>query len=187
MTGISPELLQACQKDDRRAHNELYRTLFGLLMSICVRYASDRDEAQSLLNQGFLKIVLNLEKYSPTAPFEAWARRVMVNTIIDQHRRQKRHRETTVNHDFSESTSAFGHPTTTNGVEVSFSAEMLEAMLRRLPSVQAQVFNLFVVDGYPHKDIAEMLGFSEGTSKWYLSQARHKLQTMLLKTNALIP
>ena len=86
---IDTTLLQACRKNDRKAQSQLYKSCFGLLMSVCIRYKNDEAEARAVLNQGFLKILTNLDKYDSKIPFEAWIRRIMINTIIDEFRKIK--------------------------------------------------------------------------------------------------
>lgn len=166
-----------CKKNDRKAHNELYKLCFGYLMAICMRYCSNRSDAEALLNQGFLKIITGLESYRPEVPFQSWIGRVMVNTIIDDYRRDKRRRQHSSETDIE--SLAKHYEIDTNDAEQTFNAEELEAMVMKLPETSRKVFNLYAIDGYSHKEIAEMLGMSNGTSKWHVSFARKTLQTML--------
>ena len=173
-----PELLARCRKNDRKAHNELYRHCFGYLMAICLRYCNQREDAEGMLNQGFLKIVSNLDKYNPEIPFGSWIGRVMVNTIIDEFRRDKKRREHMSGTDIDEIR------TTAGGIDFNEAAEQLEAeelrsMIQRLPNMSRKVFNLYAIEGYSHKEIGEMLNISDGTSKWHVSFARKSLQEMI--------
>jgi RNA polymerase sigma factor (sigma-70 family) len=178
---ITAEQLQLLKNGDRKAQYLLYKQCFPLLMSVCVRYKKDQQEAVAALNVGFLKILTNLDKYSIDMPFEAWIRRIMINTVIDEFRREKKFRELTV---FSE-TIEREYPQEsfdTNDAEKRFNCEQLEALMRRLPPVTQQVFNLFALDGFSHKEIGEMLEMSDGTSKWHVSLARKQLQSWLKTT-----
>jgi RNA polymerase sigma-70 factor (ECF subfamily) len=84
---IQPQLIALCIKRDRRAEYELYKQVYSYLMSICMRYAKDRDMASENLNNGYLKILKNLTSYKPEVPFKAWIRRIMINTLIDEYRK----------------------------------------------------------------------------------------------------
>lgn len=175
---IKPELLAKCRKNDRKAHNELYRLCFGFLMSICLRYASNREDAESFLNQSFLKIIYNLDKYKEEIPFGSWVNRITVNTIIDEFRKDKKRREAMTNVNFQEVRSS-SHPIDFNEASQEFDAEELLTMIQELPNMSRKVFNLYAIDGYSHKEIGHMLGISDGTSKWHVSFARKSLQNMI--------
>ncbi len=175
---IKPELLAKCRKNDRKSHNELYRHCFGFMMGICLRYASNREDAESFLNQAFLKIISNLDKYKEEIPFGSWVNRITINTIIDEFRKDKNRRETMTNVDFQEFRSS-SHPADFNAASEELDAEELRTMIQQLPNMSRKVFNLYAIEGYSHKEIGEMLGISDGTSKWHLSSARKSLQDMI--------
>lgn len=175
---IDPHLLQAAHRGDRKAQYALFRACYPVLMAVCVRYRRDGQEAVSALNNGFLKIVQNLDRYSPEAPFEAWIRRIMINTMIDMFRRDKKWRDAVVYVDEIAPGGVLDH-TTWNDAEHQLNAQYLESLLRRLPPVTQQVFNLFALDGFSHREISEMLDMSEGTSKWHVSFARKQLQSWI--------
>src|SRR5688572_22086460 len=106
---IQPQLIASCIRHERKAEYELYRLSYSYLMSICMRYARDRDRAAEMLNMGYMKILTNLHTYRPEVPFKAWIRRIMVNTLIDEYRKLKREKEKVTyveeyydNSDFSE-------------------------------------------------------------------------------------
>jgi len=177
---IDPELLKLSAGGDRKAQQTLYKKSYGLLMSVCSRYANDRDEAMGLLNQGFLKILMHADKRKENVPVEAWMRRVMINTIIDAYRVQKNYKANTQLVDYSDQASVQVHDTGAQSeISGKLDAEALYAMLTRLPEMTGKVFNLFAIDGYSHKEIADMLRISEGTSKWHVNNARTLLKNML--------
>lgn len=134
-----------------------------------------------MVNEGFLKIVNNLPGYSADTPFEAWIRRIMINTLIDDFRKNRKVYELIENQDFTDHTNHEGL-VDFNTADLQFDADQLEAMVRSLPPMSQKVFNLFAIDGYGHLEIGELLGISEGTSKWHLSFARQRLRELLAQT-----
>lgn len=175
---VDPQLLQAAHEGDRKAQYALYRVCFPVLMAVCTRYRRDEQDAVSALNSGFLKIVQNLHRYRrDEVPFEAWIRRIMINTAIDEFRREKQWRELTVFTDAVE--REYDEIIDWNEAEQRLNVQHLESLLRRLPPVTQQVFNLFALDGFSHREISDMLGMSEGTSKWHVNHARQKLQSWI--------
>ncbi|MBT8219338.1 MAG: RNA polymerase sigma factor [Bacteroidia bacterium] len=169
--------MSACIQGDRRAQNELYKLCYGPLMSVCTRYKSDRDEAAAALNVGFLKILQNLNRYNKKAPFIAWIKRIMINTMIDDYRKGKK--EKLVDHrDFSEPQYDV-EGIDFNQADLQFDADQILELIEELPTMTKRVFNLYAIDGYSHKEISKMLDMSDGTSKWHLSNARKKLKAKL--------
>jgi RNA polymerase sigma factor (sigma-70 family) len=178
---LDPQLLQAAHKGDRKAQYALYRVCFPVLMAVCVRYRRDEQDAVAALNMGFLKIINNLDRYRrDEVPFEAWIRRIMINTAIDEFRREKKWRELTVFSDDLERAHP-EEPIEWGEAEKRIDAQHIEALMRRLPPMTQQVFNLFALDGFSHKEISTMLGMSEGTSKWHVNAARQKLQLWIVE------
>jgi len=170
---IQPSLIALCIKQDRKAEFELYKLTYSYLMSICMRYSKDKDTASESLNMGFLKILKNLTSYKSSIPFKSWIRRVMVNTLIDEYRKNKREKEKIMyvneyydSPDFSEVNEALSR----------LNYQQLLSQINLLPEATKKVFNLFAIDGYSHKEISEMLMISEGTSKWHVNAARQKLK-----------
>lgn len=170
---IEPAIIKLCVNRDRKGEYELYKQVYSYLMSICVRYSKDKDSASEMLNVAYLKILNNIQNYKPEISFKAWIRRITVNTLIDEYRKNKRQRENVTyveeyydNTDYSEVNEALS----------KISCEQIHKLIAQLPNATKEVFNLYVIDGYNHREIAELLGISEGTSKWHLSEARQKLK-----------
>ncbi len=165
---VTEPLIDRCIRQEAKAQYELYRALYPMMMSICSRYERDRQEAASTMNQGFLKILQHIGRRPLNVPFEPWARRVVINTVIDQFRRNKERKameklsDTMEDHDDNE----------VNSYLQDMEAEAFANLLQKLPPVSRNVFNLFAIDGYAHAEIAELLGISEGTSKWHVNHAR---------------
>ncbi|MCB0651363.1 MAG: sigma-70 family RNA polymerase sigma factor [Saprospiraceae bacterium] len=175
-----PRLLKACIQGDRRAQFELYKLCYPTLMGVCRRYRKNEDEVAAMLNTGFLRMLNNLKKYSPSVPFIAWTKRIMINILIDDFRKNKKEREQVI---YAEADRLMtdGNTVDYNEAEKYFDANHIECIINELPEISCQVFNLFAIDGYSHKEIADQLGMSEGTSKWYLSGARKMIQEQLSK------
>ncbi len=175
---VEATLIEACRKQERKAQHELFKRCYSGLMGICLRYEKNREDAEALLNLAFFKILTRMDQYSDAIPFEAWAKRVTINTVIDEFRKKTRDKLDFVeSFDYSMPLDAMDF----NEADQRFDAGELEAMIRTLPPVSQKVFNLYIVDGYNHKEIGEMLSISEGTSKWHLSTARKTLQALLRK------
>lgn len=176
---IDQSLISRCIEHDRRAQHELYKKCYSVLMSICIRYEKNRTDAEALLNMGFLKVVTKLEKYNTEIPFEAWIRRIMINTVIDEYRKRKKEQETIEYTDFDD--HHYNRSIDFNAAEKFFNAEELQIMINELPTVSKRVFNLHVIDGFSHKEIGDMLEISIGTSKWHVSNARKLLKEKIEK------
>ncbi len=165
-------LIQACLADEKRAQRILIEQFVGYARSICQRYAAHEEETDEMLNDGFLKVFRHLAHYDPTQPFKAWLRTIMVNTAIDYYRkRQKQIAYTPLDEvniiDWNEDIIA------------QISAQEILGLVQQLPPTYRLVFSLHVIDGYGHREIAELLGIQEGTSKSNLRDARRKLQAMI--------
>lgn len=173
---IQQELIERCQKGERKAENELYKLLYSFLMSICRRYIRQEEKARELLNVGFCRVLININKYRPVAPFQFWARRIMVNVLINEHKKEKLHYG---NHNYVETYHDDEKYSEINNAIEKFDVSRIVTCIEKLPPASRQVFNLFIIDGYSHKEIAGMLGISEGTSKWHLNASREKLKEML--------
>ena len=179
---ISKELLDQCHQKNRKAQYELYRTCFPLLMSVCSRYHRNDLDSRAVLNEGFLKIISNLDKYGPQVPFKYWIRKIMINTIIDHFRKEKHYKDNITLAEHSHLILVSEEEIST---EEHYDAEELLDMIRKLPPVTCKVFNLFAIDGYSHFEVSQLLGMSEGTSKWHVATARKKLYAMLKSAHRL--
>ena len=175
---VSPQLIKSCLNRERRAENQLFEQCYSLLMSICLRYEKNEEDARYMLNIGFMKVITNLERYNNDIAFGFWIRRIMVNTLIDEFRKNQRHSAVIEYNDMEEHVMQ-NRLVDWNTADQKFDAEELQNMVRQLPSVTQKIFNLFAIDGYSHKEIAEMLLMPEGTTKWHVSKARRILMELL--------
>ena len=166
-------LVTQSKKGDRKAQRDLYRHFYGYGMTICIRYAKNREEAEEIVNDGFVKIFRNLNKFDTKYSFRAWLRRIMINAAIDHHRRNKKHHHTI---DIAHAQHVTSDITGLDNVVLQ---DLLKLVQQLAPSYR-MVFNLYAIEGYKHREIADQLGITEGTSKSNLAVARHKLQKMLV-------
>lgn len=167
------DLVNGCRKGNRSAQQKLYEHFHGKMLAICLRYATNREEALEVLNMSFYKVFKNIDKYKDDkGNLEAWVRTIVVNTAIDRYRKEAR-RPNTINID-----NAWGERSETHVVE-ELTAEEILKLVQQLPPAYRTVFNLFAIEGYNHREIGEILGISEGTSKSNLAKARKKLQKAL--------
>lgn len=172
---IDEALIRGCQERDRKAQHQLYRACYSFLMNICMRYLHNREDGEALLNQAFLKILNSIPKYRKEVPFALWIRRIMINTVIDDYRKNRKTIEVMEYADFSDPEERFDSCTVNDYVD-KMNVEQLENLINKLPDMSRKVFNLYAVDGFAHKEIAALLGMSEGTSKWHVNFARNKLK-----------
>lgn len=173
---IEKTLVKRCLKNERLAQNELYKLIFSPLMNICIRYQSNYENAGASLNNIFLKMLNNLESYDCDRSFYAWMKRIAVNSLIDEYRKHKRE---TANLSYIEDLKSNLKNHHNHQGEEKMDADYLLQLIKELPDTTAKVFNLYAVDGYKHKEIAELLNFSENTSKWHLHNARTMLKAKL--------
>jgi RNA polymerase sigma-70 factor (ECF subfamily) len=176
---IPTEILEACVLNDRRAQKQLYEHCYKVLMSVCMRYYSNAEDARFAFNNGFLKIITGLSSVNlDDINFAAWSKRVMVNVLIDEYRRNRNH-QTMIFAKETDRELELHASNAGNDGEAGLDYEALMGLLKTIPSISANVFTLYVIDGYNHKEIGELLGITEGTSKWHLSTARKHLRDRL--------
>ena len=170
------ELISGCVKNDRRSQEELFKLFYGKMLGVCMRYARDRDTAEEMLQEGFNKIFDKLEAFDYKGSFEGWIRRIVSNTAIDNIRKSKKNPLLTDN---DEDFKLGGSDPIVENEEIQFLGRKagiaLEAVQNLSPAYRA-VFNLHVMEEYTHKEIAEILGISEGTSKSNFAKAKMNLQ-----------
>jgi RNA polymerase sigma factor (sigma-70 family) len=172
---IDKNVLQGCLKNDRRAQELLYKQFYGPMMSICLRYTRNEEDALEVLHNGFLKAFKHLATYDAAkASLYTWIKTIMVNSAIDFIRSVQKFKNQVELKDNQEAGSIDN-----NAIQRLGSAELLK-LVQQLPTATQTVFNLYVVEGYNHREIGDILGISDGTSKWHLSEARRQLKKLLL-------
>ena len=169
------EIVQGCLRSDPSAQKALYGRFARKMMSICMRYANDREQAQDMLQDGFVKVFQKIGMYRNEGPLGGWIARTMVNTALDHLRRNKPYDHsvdlTDAEHLHQEDATVLSTMTT----------DEIMALIQALPPGYRTVFNLFAIEGFPHKEIADMLGISENTSKSQFMKARAYLRRLLPK------
>lgn len=172
---MEKEILDRCIKGDRQAQEILYRSQSRKVKGICLRYARTVFEAEDILQEAFIKIFTNLSKFNQSGPFEAWVRRIVLNTAIDFYK-SNLYLENQVNIDST------GEALQLSAYDADqLSEEELLKILAMLPDGYRVVFNLYAIEGFSHKEIADMLNISEGTSKSQLSKARNYIKALLIQ------
>jgi RNA polymerase sigma factor (sigma-70 family) len=175
---INPDLLKGCLDNNRHSQKQLYEQYYDFLMGVCYRYFPNVNDARALVNDGFFKILTKIERYDVAIPFEIWIRRVMINTIIDHFRKNKKEKQLVVLQE-EPVLAVHQQQNDINYAELQIEAGYLQKMLQKVPDISRKVFNLFAIEGYSHKEIGELLHITEGTSKWHVSNARQILKAQL--------
>lgn len=166
------DLIYKCKKQDRNAQEQLYRLYAAKLFGLCLKYSDNRQQAEDNLQDGFVTIFEKISQYKDAGSFEGWMKRIVINTALQKHRQQKVYGITNEDHLHEDEVEV-----ESEDLSVDFLLECVQA----LPDRYRQVFNLYVLDGYSHKEIAEMLNISEGTSKSNLARARMALKERIEK------
>lgn len=167
-------LLEGCKRNDRKAQELLYQSLASKMLGVCVRYAKDSFEAEDILQTGFVKVFQKISEFRSDGSFEGWIRRIMVNTAIEVYRKNQRTLNVVdIGNVYDEPQSMFD----ITGLETK---DLLK-LIQQLPDGYRVVFNMYVIEGYSHKEIGEQLAISEGASKSQLSRARALLRERILK------
>ena len=170
------QLLDSCKKGDAVSQERLYRHFYSYSISICLRYSKTREEAIEILNDGFFKIFTKIEKHVKGFSFKGWLRRVMINSAIDYFRKNEKHYN-------GLDISYLKHKSTSASVIDDLSEQEIVEAIRQLPPSYRMVFNLHVIEGFNHEEIANQLSISVGTSKSNLAVARNKLRKILTAEN----
>jgi len=158
------ELINSCKQNDRKAQSQIYQLYAGKLFGLCLKYSKNYEEAQDNLHNGFITIYDKIGQYQFKGSFEGWLKRIIVNTALQTYR--KKNVLSLVNDEV---------PDVEVEVEIDdedIQLDFLLKLIQELPERYQMVFNLYVLDGYPHKEIAKLLNITEGTSKSNLSRAR---------------
>ncbi|WEK36581.1 MAG: RNA polymerase sigma factor [Candidatus Pseudobacter hemicellulosilyticus] len=167
------ELINGCINNDRLAQERLYKQFYGPMVSLCLRYTRNPEDAIEVLHNGFLKVYKNIHTYkAEKASLYTWIRTIIVHSAIDHIRsREKFYSKIAL--------EKADEPSIDPDAVQRMSATELLRLVQRLSPATRSVFNLYVIEGYNHREIGALLHISEGTSKWHLSEARRQLQQLL--------
>ncbi|HLN21401.1 MAG TPA: RNA polymerase sigma factor [Bacteroidales bacterium] len=174
------QIIEGCANHDRRAQQELYNQYSRFLLGVCMRYATDKSEAEDILQESFLKIFFNIKDFTGSGSFIGWLRKVAVNTAITHYHKNLKFR---YHIEIEEYVSA--ETGVTSFEEDFFTSDELYKVLNELPAGYRMVFNLYAIEGYKHKEIAEMLSIDTNTSKSQYSRARAAIREKLEKLEQL--
>jgi RNA polymerase sigma factor (sigma-70 family) len=187
---LSAEELQAhikgCVLNNRESQKKIYSSFYGYAMSICHRYTSHDEDAIEILNDGFLKIFVEIYRFKPAyadsvSSFKGWLRKIMIYTAIDHFRKNQKHKMV------SELNETYLHvPATHEDAIDKISHDEIMAAIKCLTPGYRTVLNLFIIEGFSHEEIAKELGISVGTSKSNLAKARRQLQKILFEQNKIV-
>ena len=166
-------LLKECRKGNPKAQEILYKQFASKMMGVCIRYAADRDTACDILQEGFVKIFAHLQDYSASGSFDCWVRRIFINCALEKIRKERLITE-----------AIDPYPEQQDSIPSALeklTADELLQLVMNLPEGYRTIFNLFAIEGFSHKEIAEMLHITEGTSRSQYARARQALQEMIRK------
>lgn len=171
------ELILDCKKGDRKAQEQLYHNYSGILYGICLKYSNNKTEAEDNLHDSFMTIYEKISQFSSKGSFEGWMKRITVNTVLQKYRKEEY--LSVVNENTQEEIVI-------DNEDNNIPLQTLLGYIQELPNKYRTTFNLYVMDGYTHKEIGELLGTTIGTSKSNLARARkllkEKIETKVLQT-----
>lgn len=178
---IDESIIKGCIAGKRSAQNALYRKFSGMMLSVCMRYAQNRDEAEDILQEAFIKIFQNIATFRGEGSFEGWMKRIMINHALNHYRKNKKM-------PFLQDIEEINEQEILNKEDFSkhhepVSADILLSLIQMLPHGYRMVFNLYVFEEYSHKEIGKELSISENTSKTQLLKARRMLRRKLTELN----
>jgi len=167
-------VINGCSANDRSAQENLYRHFFPIMERMVMRYTRDEDQIIDILNNGFLKVFQKIDKYGFQGSFEGWIRKIMFRSLSDYFRKSRKDLAFLIyEEEFKKEPS--------QSIEHKLYYQDLITLLDKLPKTQMQVFHLFAVEGFSHKEISKSLDINENTCRWHLAKARKLLQSEYLK------
>jgi RNA polymerase sigma-70 factor (ECF subfamily) len=175
-------IINGCIANNKQSQEQMYSMMYAVMMKVCMRYTGNLDDAAVLYNEAMLKVFNKIKQYEFKGSFEGWVKRIVIHTCVDDCRKNARYNK----QQWLDDTKAL-HIAIQPEVYSQLEANDIMQLVMQLPKNTASVFNLFVIDGYKHNEIATLLNISEGTSKWHLNEARRllkiKLETIGLTVN----
>ena len=167
------ELIAGCLENNRFFQERLYRRYFGTMISMVLRHTNDRNEAITIVNNGFLKVFKKIDKFEFKGSFEGWIRRIVYRSLSDYFRSNSNMLHFLELEDRDK-------PLKTNALDQLYLEDLMK-LIDDLPPATAQIFRLYAIEGFTHVEISKKIGISEGTSKWHLSNARKELRKSISK------
>jgi RNA polymerase sigma-70 factor (ECF subfamily) len=173
LSKIDPDLIEALRKGKRKARSKLYKQLAGPMLSVCLRYTHNRMEAEDVLHDGFIKVYEKIGQYNGKGVFEGWVRRIIVNTAIQHLRNKAKLKES------DEVEFGLDQEEISDDLNFPIRPDQLMKLVQSLPDGYRLVFNMYVMEEMNHREIAEALGISEGTSKSQYFNAKKYLRKQI--------
>lgn len=176
---ITAEIIEGCIHHNRKSQRVLYEYCYPIILKVCARYAGTTDDLVEMTNNCFMKVVNNLRALSDIKTLGGWVKRIAVNTAIDMYRSGKKYRERnrfTIDTEFS---SAANTHSGFDYTESRMDSQLIFQAIRELPDTTREILNLFAIEGYSHREIANTLHISEEASRWHLHKARNMLAEKL--------
>lgn len=167
------QLIDGCKKQDRKSQQLVYEKYARVMFGICLRYSPDRETAQDLLQDGFIKVFMNISSFENKGSFEGWMKRIFINLALEHIRKDKSKKQ--ISDDIENISDLDIVDESEADTDLLSEAELLQ-MVQELPPGYRSVFNMYVIEDYSHKEISEMLGIAEGTSRSQYIRARQLLQ-----------
>lgn len=176
---VLDNIVQGCVRNQRKEQQQLYKLFYGKMLAVCLRYTKNMDQAKDILQDGFIKVYSNIDRYSGSGSFEGWIRRIIVNTAIDHFRKSKKDFILLGSDEMLANIAEQERDEEETGYYDYSPEDIIDAM-HQLSNAYRVVFNLYVYENLQHKEIAKKLGISEGTSKSNYSKAKKNLKKILL-------
>jgi RNA polymerase sigma factor (sigma-70 family) len=170
-------IIEGCKQNDRKCQETLYKSHFSTMMNMCMRYVRDKDKSAAIVNDGFLKVFKKIDQFEYKGSFEGWIRRIVFHCMSDSIKKEASYVKFMVFDDYE------SELTSNNGIESLYEEDILK-MIDDLPTASADVFILFAIKGYSHKEISELKNISIGTSKWHVSDSRKRLKELILNNHS---
>jgi len=180
------EIIDGCRKNIRMFQELLYKAYYDLFMKICVRYAKNMEDAEQLVNDGFLRVYKHIDGFKNNGSFEGWMKRIVINNCLDYLKcRQLKESRLQAPNDVIHYENTYN---VSDGEALSKLAfkELLH-MIQTLPTISKTIFNLYVFDGYSHKEIATLMSITSATSSWHVHHARQLLQKKITSKKETLP
>ena len=168
------KLVDGLKRQDKKSQEVLYKKYFGLMMSIGMHYCENWDDAKEVVNTAFLKVFTKIEYYTGVGSFEGWMKKTIVNTSLDYIKSKKFDKV-----DIDDINYLNEELFVENEAASNINSEDIMKMIQELPNASKIVFNMYIIEGYKHKEISELLNISEGTSHWHLQNARKLLMNKI--------
>jgi len=168
------QMIKGCVDNDRYAQEILYRKYFGKMMAMLMKHTGDKERSLEILNNGMLRVFQKIEQFEQKGSLEGWVRKIVYHAMCNHYQSKSNYIKYLILEDHDT-------PIKPEAEEAS-KLEHLLSLIEKLPNATARVFKLHAIDGYKHREIAKLLGISEGTSKWHLSDARKQLKEMIIRS-----